>query len=389
MFDPASKRPLISGVYNSDTKKISFYTLYIPKSGKSFYNIEETKKELKSIIENNSDGGIVISDYKNHVLSFHLSHNDDVYDIPVDPIHLSSMHDINDAKKMLARAIKSMLGEEPKIWHKVKARASVVYAHLQRSGLIYNYTKMYPIWDMETYSGRSRASGFSAQGLEKDALIHNINEDPVFIQFDWIAADIRMAAIMSQDGKLNESFTVSDPYEYVANHFNEGVEDDKLTRDEMKIELLSSIYSMNNFSPVFDFYTGLRKWIDESAQRLKDDGYIESILGRRFYTGDIFGKPRTEKSAFNAAIQGSVASAMQNVLSETHKIFPNNILLETHDALIVTSENNPRSIQDKISIVSKIMRWPFFGILDDNPEFPLVVSIGKKCGEWRIQKRYG
>jgi hypothetical protein len=383
----------MSGVLDTETKKLFFYTFYISGSGKTYYDIEKAKEEFRGFFKvgaasrfYSSGKDIIINDYKQHIIGFGLNNDSTVYDVPIPQI--PKRLEAKEMRAAILSILKAMLKIKPKGWHKLRADASLVYAHLQKKGTLFGYTKMSPIWSIDTYSGRSRATEFAIQGLSAGDPIANPNGDPIFIHFDWVSADIRAAAIMSQDQKLNEAFEDSNPYDYFASHINRHVSDDKLTRAEAKEALLASIYRMDMDGPVMEFYTGLKCWIRDSLKSLRDTGYAESIVGRKFRTGHRAGEERSERSAFNATIQGSVASAMQATIHRAYKLFPDNILCETHDSLIITSHSDAKDIKHKIETIAKIMTHPFNGVLESDPAFPLVVSVGKEFGNWRPVKRF-
>jgi hypothetical protein len=269
---------------------------------------------------------------------------------------------------------------KPKYWQVVRSRASVVYANLQRRGVIYGYELKHPIWG-RAYSGRSKCTGFNVQGLRQEHLT-NVNSDNIYLNFDWVAADMRAVAIMSGDDKLRAAFESSDPYQVLVDHFNSGVETDKLSRNEGKRLMFKSVYSLDNDNPALDFYDGFKIWISECRAKLRRDGYLKSILGRKFSIA----KDRTEKSVFNATIQGSVAHAMQICLRRVWDLFPDNVLTENHDSLVVTCSKD--DAKNKINEISKIMVQPFDGILKNNPQFPIKVSVGSGYKKWNSYRRY-
>ena len=230
-------------------------------------------------------------------------------------------------------------------------------------------------------SGRTRVTEFSIQGLSEDAKIHNLNGDQIFVNFDWVSADFRVASIMSGDKGLIESFEHSDPYTYMAEKVNVGAEDNPLTRDEAKIFLLKSLNSLD--AEHLDFYPDLRDWMISSQESIRSSGKLSSMLGRTFHVSG----ERTERSVFNAVVQGSVAHAMQAVIRKVWDVLSDQILTENHDSLVLTAK--PSDVPAIIKIVVEIMTRPFAGILDGNPVFPVVVSIGKQYKLWKRFKRFG
>jgi DNA polymerase I-like protein with 3'-5' exonuclease and polymerase domains len=117
-------------------------------------------------------------------------------------------------------------------------------------------------------------------------------------------------------------------------------------------------------------------------------GYLTSILGRKFYVhGDNEQQIlESRRQVFNAQMQGSVAHAMQNSLVRIHKKYPNCILTELHDSVVLCCKSPmaPQLIKD----VSAIMLRPFDGLLENNPVFPLRVSVGNKWRNWKELRVY-
>jgi len=366
--------PLMSAIYDGELSKLEFFTFYLPGTKKSIYDIEATCDRFSKIISNNN---VMLNDFKQHCVAFAPKPNCKVFDVDLPTF---TPKDIKSCRKNIATIINKMKLIKPRYWHLVRAMASEVYGHLQTRGAMYSYQLRHSIWG-RVYSGRSKTSGFNIQGLG-ECYLSNINGDDILINFDWIAADMRAIAIMSGDKKLNMSFDESDPYIVLLNHLNSGVQNDKLRRDEAKRLMFSSIYSFDDDNPALDFYNGFRSWIQVCRNRLREDKYLKSILGRRFYVG----RGRTERSAFNAMVQGSVANAMQICIRKVWELFPDSILTENHDSLVVTSKKSDLAF--KLHEVAKIMTQPFCGIIKSNPQFPIKISIGRKYKGWKEYKRY-
>jgi hypothetical protein len=56
--------------------------------------------------------------------------------------------------------------------------------------------------------------------------------------------------------------------------------------------------------------------------------------------------------------------------------------------LVVSAAPDGAEIKAVIDIIAPIMLYPFEGVLDSNPSFPLEVSIGKKWKKWKLHKIY-
>jgi DNA polymerase-1 len=91
-------------------------------------------------------------------------------------------------------------------------------------------------------------------------------------------------------------------------------------------------------------YSGVRKFMDQSIQFARDNGYVETIMGRRRYLRDINSNNAivrgfAERNAINAPIQGSSADmikiAMINIYNEFEKQqLQSKMLLQVHDELV-------------------------------------------------------
>ena len=94
----------------------------------------------------------------------------------------------------------------------------------------------------------------------------------------------------------------------------------------------------------FENYPGVREYINETLQKLRVDGYVETLSGRRRFYGnpDKLRNPQrgmVERAAINMPIQGTAADiiklAMIRIDQELAQVFPAaNMLLQVHDELI-------------------------------------------------------
>jgi hypothetical protein len=228
---------------------------------------------------------------------------------------------------------------------------------------------------LTTFTGRSKTTGFNIQGMTSDYDIRpNVDGDILLVNFDWIAADLRMAAFMSQDAVMTESYDVSDPYTKIAEYFNNS----HMDRAQCKHEFFKAFYSMTMNVPVMEPFPKFKEWVLTRIRQLNDNNYLDSCMGRRFYVnGD------NKLSVFNAQFQGSVVHAMQSALIKIYDRYPNNILTEVHDSIIMFC--GPNYLKQMIDDVVGIMIYPLDGLIDNSPRMPVEVSIGDR---WRNWKKY-
>lgn len=381
IFDSQNNaRPLMSGAYDTKKRELKFYMLWLRGTGRTLAQVEEATEEVRTLISNSK--AVMLNDFKQHLIAFNPDTNSKVLDPDLPSIRAKSDPKIN--RKMIAKIIGKMKVIKPQKWHIVRGMSCPVYAHLQKRGFMYNHTMVYPVWG-RVWSGRSKTSGFNVQGGLDSELLCNVNGDDFFINFDWVAADMRAISIMSGDPKLNAAFKDSDPYEWLMDYANTKKADSPwmvIDRSKAKDTMFRSVYSLVDSNYALECYTGFRDWIRECRARLKNKGYLSTILDRRFSIS----KDRTERSVFNATIQGSVAHAMQLSLRRVWDLYPDKLLTENHDSIVMTARKS--EVPDLITGVSRIMTQPFSGILDSNPRFPIKVSIGRGYKNWTFYRRF-
>lgn len=107
-----------------------------------------------------------------------------------------------------------------------------------------------------------------------------------------------------------------------------------LSRSEAK-ELIDTYYAT---------YPKLRNFISEQVDFARDNGYVQTVLGRRRYLNDINSRnavvrSAAERNAVNAPIQGSAADIIKIAMINIHKKieegnYKTKMLLQVHDELV-------------------------------------------------------
>ena len=364
--------PLQSMVYDKETGEIDFYTLLLPKTGKNLYKVFKSIEYIKDIIESRK---VVINDFKSHIETFKLSRNSsyDVHNLQL--LHKEGYVKESEGRTKLAEILKCMIDTGIGKWQKINADSQVVYQFLEDRGIWNHGMQQFPRYDTNTLSGRSRTTGFNIQGTEiKDDIRLERYDLDYFIHFDWIAADLRVASILSNDSELSETFRTSDPYTEMANDLGS-----EFDRDVCKIEFLKSIYSLDIDNPILELYPTFLQWMKESIDMMKEGKPLHSILGKPYAVAN-----GNERSVFSGIISGSVAHAMQSCIARVYDLFPDCIVTETHDS--ITMMNDVKGIKTMIKSIGQILLHPFEGILDDNQTFPLRVYVGRSWKDWKFYK---
>jgi DNA polymerase-1 len=97
----------------------------------------------------------------------------------------------------------------------------------------------------------------------------------------------------------------------------------------------------------FARFPGIRRYLDETKEKAKTQGYVETLLGRRRYF-PIFKVPasgrnrqamlRAEREAVNHPIQGTAADVIKIAMLQLHEALANfqaRMVLQVHDELVL------------------------------------------------------
>ena len=107
----------------------------------------------------------------------------------------------------------------------------------------------------------------------------------------------------------------------------------------------------------FNEFSGVARYMDEIKNKAHQDGYVETIFGRRRPILDIYStmpqiKAAAERAAINHPVQGTAADLMKLAMIKVHDFVHKNhtqeeikLLLQVHDELV---------IEVKEELVSKI-----------------------------------
>ena len=135
--------------------------------------------------------------------------------------------------------------------------------------------------------------------------------------------------------------------------------------------------SQNYIKQYFHRYPGIYEYMQRTRQLASEQGFVETLLGRRLYTPDIDARnmmvrKAAERAAINAPLQGSAADIIKIAMIEVDKILPKDqakMLLQVHDELVfevdcdIADELAPQLAQVMQSVVELSV--------------PLIVEVGK------------
>ena len=128
----------------------------------------------------------------------------------------------------------------------------------------------------------------------------------------------------------------------------------------------------------FEQYPGVKNYMDETVARAKEDGYVETMAGRRRHLRDInssshVARSAAERTAINTPIQGTAADmikiAMVNVSKALEKAdVKSRMLLQVHDELVLDLAKDEEKIVVPLVVEAMKNTVPM--------EVPIVVDTG-------------
>ena len=190
------------------------------------------------------------------------------------------------------------------------------------------------------------------------------NEGNVILAADYSQIELRIMAHISEDKNLIEAFTNNvDVHSATASQvFNTELSQvSKDQRRKAKAINFGLIYGMSAFGLAkqidvsrteakqyidgyFENYPGVLKFMDETKEKAKLQGFVETILGRRLYLPQINSKNKMHqqhalRTAINAPMQGSSADIIKKAMLDIQSWIDkeNNgikMIMQVHDELV-------------------------------------------------------
>lgn len=128
----------------------------------------------------------------------------------------------------------------------------------------------------------------------------------------------------------------------------------------------------------FERYPGVKQYMDETRELAREQGYIETLLGRRLYLPDINAKngqlrQYAERTAINAPMQGTAADIIKMAMIKVDQWMtiespPVRMVMQVHDELVFEVKND--YLEQATSIINRKMSEAL------KLDVPLIVDVG-------------
>jgi len=222
-------------------------------------------------------------------------------------------------------------------------------------------------------------------------------EGRVLLAADYSQIELRLMAHLSQDEALVDAFKHGQDVHRRTAAEVLGIALEDVTNDQRrqaKAVNFGLLYGMSEFGLIrqlgftrqesqdyikqyFHRYPGIYEYMQRTRQIALEQGFVETIFGRRLYTPDIDARNMmvrkgAERAAINAPLQGSAADIIKMAMVEVDKMLPKNqakMLLQVHDELVFEVD---AYIADELALkLAEVMQSVA------KLSVPLIVEVGK------------
>ena len=218
------------------------------------------------------------------------------------------------------------------------------------------------------------------------------------VSADYSQIELRIMAHLSQDEGLRHAFAHGHDVhrataaEVFGRPLAEVSADERRTAKVINFGL---IYGMSSFGlaqnlgierataqayidSYFSRYPGVKRYMDETRERARSQGYVETVFGRRLWLPEIrSGSPQrrqaAERAAINAPMQGTAADLIKLAMVSVQDWldasgFASRLIMQVHDELVL--EVAPQELE----VVTEGLRARMQGVAE--LDVPLIVDVG-------------
>lgn len=225
------------------------------------------------------------------------------------------------------------------------------------------------------------------------------DKDHLILAADYSQIELRLIAELSGDKFMSEAFINGEDIHAAtaAKVFNVPLE--KVTREQRsnaKTVNFGIIYGVSAFGlsqqtdlsrkeaseiikSYFQTYPGIRDYIENQKEVAREQGYVETMMGRRRYLKDINSKnamvrTHAERNAVNAPIQGSAADIIKIAMIKLfdkiqEKPMKSKMLLQVHDELVFDAH------KDELAELEEMIRESMENAVET--KIPLIAEFGQ------------
>ncbi len=221
----------------------------------------------------------------------------------------------------------------------------------------------------------------------------------VLLAADYSQIELRLMAHFSQDAALLRAFQRGQDIHQATAAEVLGIALEDVTPDQRrqaKTINFGLLYGMSSFglskqlklsrqesqsyiNQYFARYPGVYEYMQNTRRLASEQGFVETLMGRRLYTPDVNARngmvrQAAERAAINAPLQGSAADIIKKAMIAVDAMLPKDqamLLLQVHDELVFEVDE---SIADTLAPQLAQVMQDVIQI-----DVPLLVEVGKGC----------
>ena len=226
------------------------------------------------------------------------------------------------------------------------------------------------------------------------------DEESVLLSLDYSQIELRILAQIADIDSLKEAFYQGqDIHALTASQMFDVPLDkmDPMIRRQAKAINFGIIYGISGYGlarnlriprkeaqafieKYFERFPGIKDYMESTVSFAKENGYVQTLFGRRIHTPEINTRgPQagfSKRAAINAPIQGTAADIIRRAMIKMPgmiKQLPAKMLLQVHDELLF--EVRKEAVDETISIVKDVMETASLPALEMS--IPLTVDAGQ------------
>jgi DNA polymerase-1 len=231
----------------------------------------------------------------------------------------------------------------------------------------------------------------------------------VLVSADYSQIELRILAHLSQDDRLVTAFREDKDIHAATASEVFGVPMTGVTPDMRRVAKVVNfgiIYGMSDYGLVqatelsreqaaqfieayFQRYPGVKSYLESTKQKARQQGYVETVMGRRRYISDLDSSNRqvreaAERMAINMPVQGSAADiikvAMVSLQREIDRRgLKSRLILQVHDDLLL--ESPAEEAEQARTLLREIMTWA----MQLSVPLKVDVKVGKNWGDMETE----
>jgi DNA polymerase-1 len=220
----------------------------------------------------------------------------------------------------------------------------------------------------------------------------------VLVSADYSQIELRIMAHVSRDPGMVRAFAQNDDIHRATAAEVFGVTPIEVTPDQRrtaKVINFGLIYGMSAFGLAqnldiersaaqtymeryFDRYPGVKAYMDQTRALAREQGYVETVYGRRLWLPDIRGgsgprRQAAERAAINAPMQGTAADIIKLAMLRVQAWLKSSglrsrLILQVHDELVIEAP------EVEVETVKRELHRIMEGI--EGLSVPLLVEVG-------------